>query len=634
MTKSKCRKKFPAPRIPNNFVQKLKALVLQDLQQCVPVVHHPVLEQTPEPSKWAQLTLSTAIEESTCILASSRLLGELDRKYLSPGDSGSRRTAAIDSFKESERSCSRFNTIGWRKLESEKSFLKFARYFVKSTIGEMLPSCDILSKRARHGPGASIGSRANKSHPYFKYVQWPYSVTIDTFDHARLLIENDDRWLGALEDSYRRRFSIPMTTILNWTTFWESVFVIVPGNRVTTVSKDSSKDRTIAIEPTMNQYLQLGVDGFIRKRLKRWDIDLDDQMHNCILSHRGSLSNRLATLDLSAASDTVSLRICKLLLPACWYEHLCDLRSPRGDLPGGETLRYSKISSMGNGYTFALESLIFGAITYASARLQGISWNADEFAIYGDDIICPNDLAPRLIANLELCGFATNASKSFFGEEYFRESCGTDWYYGLPVRAVYLKEPVTDVIGLYRLHNSLLKWSTTVWGTNVLTASCDYLRRIIPHTLRNLGPCDNDDLSSYIMDPDWVMTYYTRPGKNFCKVRPFSRVVKRTRTVKLKEWFFGRLLASHCQTEPFCASRVTLPVSVRGEQMLELAPSAFRKDSGGTLYEASLRDQTSLRLVKGYRLIPGVFGQSVRDHAECVNRGLARHILTKGSKES
>jgi hypothetical protein len=68
------------------------------------------------------------------------------------------------------------------------------------------------------------------------------------------------------------------------------------------------------------------------------------------------------------ASDTLAFEVVSWLLPNDWWWALEQCRSPVGVLPSGETIRYQKFSSMGNGYTFELESLIFWAISQQVCR--------------------------------------------------------------------------------------------------------------------------------------------------------------------------------------------------------------------------------------------------------------------------
>jgi len=223
----------------------------------------------------------------------------------------------------------------------------------------------------------------------------------------------------------------------------------VEANRLCLVPKNAKTHRTIAAEPQGNLPFQLGIDTYLKARLGRWGIDLHSQLRNQELAHLGSITGEYATIDLSMASDTLSRALVELLLPKKWVEILTRLRSPcyKGPFGVGE---YQKFSSMGNGYTFSLETAIFAA----AIRSCGIT----DYAVYGDDIIVPTAKAGEVIKLLRHIGFRTNSDKTFT-EGPFRESCGADYYRGTAVRPFYirkhsslLKTDVAHIVnGLYRV---------------------------------------------------------------------------------------------------------------------------------------------------------------------------------------
>jgi hypothetical protein len=84
---------------------------------------------------------------------------------------------------------------------------------------------------------------------------------------------------------------------------------MVSGNNVDWVPKNYKTDRTIAIEPDWNMFLQKGLGGLLRRRLRRVGQDLNDQSTNRFCAAVGSIDGSLATLDMSMASDTVAYRL-------------------------------------------------------------------------------------------------------------------------------------------------------------------------------------------------------------------------------------------------------------------------------------------------------------------------------------
>ncbi len=203
--------------------------------------------------------------------------------------------------------------------------------------------------------------------------------------------------------------------------------------------------------------LQRSVGNWIRKRLRKFGVNLNDQTENQRLAKVGSISGTCATIDLASASDTISDRVVWDLLPHQWYVVLDSLRSKRGTLPSGELIRWEKFSSMGNGFTFELESLLFWAISRAVVMA-----NNDDISllsIYGDDIIVPTGSAANLITVLTDFGFSTNVDKSFVSGP-FRESCGRHYHNGIDVTPFYIRKPINSVPRVIWLLNSLRKWAT------------------------------------------------------------------------------------------------------------------------------------------------------------------------------
>lgn len=221
----------------------------------------------------------------------------------------------------------------------------------------------------------------------------------------------------------------------------------VRGNRFTTVPKDCTKDRGIAVEPSINLFYQLGVGRAIRTALKRHgNIDLThgQDIHRRV-AREASTHGCFATLDLSNASDTVSSSLVKLLLPDSWWSLLESLRSPF-TLFREKWVRLEKFSSMGNGFTFELETAIYLAIILAVRNLRSIYEPLEaliepgrDVYVYGDDIIVPTDYAQDVISALTYFGFSINKDKSFV-DGRFRESCGGDYFEGVDVRPFFLKE--------------------------------------------------------------------------------------------------------------------------------------------------------------------------------------------------
>jgi len=249
---------------------------------------------------------------------------------------------------------------------------------------------------------------------------------------------------------------------------------LTDGNRVAFVPKSSKTDRSIAVEPRWNIFFQKGVGKFLRKRLARFGIDLDDQTRNQRLAEEGSRTGRYATIDLKSASDSVSREVIWDLLPYDWAALLDDLRSRSGRLESRRFV-YEKWSSMGNGYTFELESVLFYAICSAYT---------DDLSVYGDDLIVPSEHYHEIVEALFMFGFTTNSEKSF-SRGPFRESCGADFFNGVQCTPIYWKEEL-NVEGTLRLVNQISRLAARLgygWNRNrgFRRAHADLVRRLPKH---------------------------------------------------------------------------------------------------------------------------------------------------------
>jgi hypothetical protein len=239
-------------------------------------------------------------------------------------------------------------------------------------------------------------------------------------------------------------------------------FTIVRGNRFTTVDKDARKKRGICIEPSLNVFYQLAVGDLISNRMLRrlgWDKRSCQDFHKS-LARIGSLTEAISTIDLSNASDTICSVLVKLLLPHDWYCLVDSLRSPF-TLIDNKWVRLEKFSSMGNGFTFELETLIFRTLCDTVCELEPPTEDAYTpgltVSVFGDDIVVPASVSRSTIASLKFFGFTPNDSKTFVSGR-FRESCGGDYFAGHDVRPSHLKEVCDAPEKLMALANSIRRF--------------------------------------------------------------------------------------------------------------------------------------------------------------------------------
>lgn len=249
--------------------------------------------------------------------------------------------------------------------------------------------------------------------------------------------------------------------------------VIHRASKLTTVPKNAKTDRVICIEPDLNIYVQLGIGACIREKLRVCGLDLNTQENNQRAASVAHLKG-LCTMDLSSASDLISYMAVRLLVPDDWQELLAFARVDYTTMPDGTTVALEKWSSMGNGYTFELETLLFYCVLLAVRDVDGGHETTDEFLAYGDDLIFPSRYYDSVKRTLDFLGFKVNTKKTF-GKGLFFESCGSDWFNGRNVRPIFLRSESHDYQTVcYTYANGLRRWANRRNGG----WSCD--SRILP----------------------------------------------------------------------------------------------------------------------------------------------------------
>jgi hypothetical protein len=322
---------------------------------------------------------------------------------------------------------------------SFEHFVSFCRSLICDIIGETAPVEALIGS---FSGGASTSRPRTKSHPAFKYLGKAH-VTPEALEIWRDLVEPEiPGWIGD-------------GTVL--------IPEVVPGNVMFTVPKKTDIDRCACKEPDLNMFIQKGIGNHFRDCLRRVNINLNDQSINQSLARSGSLTGKLATFDLSSASDSVTTGLVSLLLPECWQTLLDSVRSPV-TIIDGEEHQNQMYSSMGNGFTFELESLLFYALTRTICFFTGTS---GVVSVYGDDIICPTGISNVLPFVFWHFGFTVNSEKSFVAGP-FRESCGGHYWNGLDITPFYVKRPITHLIDVIDVANKVRKWADCKDGSSIL----------------------------------------------------------------------------------------------------------------------------------------------------------------------
>nr|QDH86500.1 MAG: RNA-dependent RNA polymerase [Leviviridae sp.] len=342
------------------------------------------------------------------------------------------------------------------ELSDEQNFLftRLSRMLFASMFTSVDSDIYNLNMVPKHGPGATADKLVGNQK--FNQHSWPIRLE-RSFPFLEMVLPNYSFW-EELEDVdfHEPEAEIPV--------------------KVIAVPKTMKTPRIIAVEPTAMQYAQQAVlrlfqDGVKDNDLLNTFIGFDDQEPNQLLAKEGSLNGELATLDLSEASDRVSILHAQLLLQD--HPHLMravsDCRSRHADVPGHGIVPLTKFASMGSALTFPIE-----AMTFLVVVLLGIEKSLGHplsrrdlydlkgrVRIFGDDIIVPKDHVHSVIDSLESFGFKVNGRKSFWNGQ-FRESCGREFYAGQNVSIVRVRRilpssrrNVQEIISTVSLRNQL-----------------------------------------------------------------------------------------------------------------------------------------------------------------------------------
>jgi len=441
----------------------LRELASDHLSEC-PVYGHSVLALLRE-NKWSELVDfqidydRVSVNEALNLRQALGFFQKLENLPLGRD----LETEAWTKFLESERMCKQTNdlfrlwtrgSISFRPRDVVRMFL--ARQKIARILGSPPSWADL---QLRHGPGATVRTKKSEASWQRKFAAG-ISCSPELFysGHLPSVLREIPHWTAA--------FSSPYICDEGW--LCESVPVEVSSGRLQFVPKSAKSLRAIVVEPGLNVFVQQGLLQWIERRLYRAGINLRDQSINKDRARVGSIDGSVATIDLSSASDTVSMELVRFLLPPEWFDILSSTRTG-AVMYGGTLMTLEKFSSMGNSYTFPLESLIFWALCTTIDTST---------TVYGDDIVCKSEHCAGIVELLSLCGFSVNLEKSFW-DGPFRESCGGDYLKGIDIRPYYQKHLVSGQT-LFLLHNFYMRNKETDRAQKVLEK--------IPEPLRLFGP--------------------------------------------------------------------------------------------------------------------------------------------------
>lgn len=355
----------------------------------------------------------------------------------------SKKQAALAKFRQYEELCGKTNAR-FKNLSLDPQFngpnvwlLNAVTRKIDSILGDFCP--DEVVESSNWGPGVTTQLKGCEVSAFNKF-QCETGIT-------RRLYNFIEPWFSLAYPLWSTRFTRPESS----GRVVREAFAFEKGNEVVTVPKNSKTDRVIAIEPGLNLWFQKGIGTMIRRRLLRVGVNLNSQTLNQRLAQESSRTGHLATVDFSSASDSISYELVREIIPPRWFSLLDVVRSPVGTLDKTE-IKWNKFSSMGNGFTFELESLIFFAAAHAVCEY--LNESVKEVSVFGDDVIIPSTCFELFRSFCDFLGFRVNTEKSF-SSGVFRESCGSHYYAGVDCKPIFLKEILTNAQSLYKLANNV-----------------------------------------------------------------------------------------------------------------------------------------------------------------------------------
>lgn len=418
------------------------------------------LNQKIDRRDWAGLlsyadSLSSQLYDDATTHFVANQFASLIRKYpWTPSDvSTDPEGAALRKWVKSEHMCKRVNqrfSLFQFYRSPYEGALERVRGFIRYVLGDS-PNMERIYQGCDFTAGASVGVHGNATNLGRK-LSSDWSVSPSAYGYYfDALCANDGFQRLLCEEREVHGAHIACYDPIVMFNNYRGKAKVVPHNKIGFVPKTAKTLRSIAVEPVGNGFLQKGVDVEMRKLLKNVGIDLSDQSRNQFFAKFGSEDwvkpNCFCTIDLSSASDSIATEMCRSVLPPDWFDFLNEIRSQRYHL-NGSTHSYEKFCSMGNGFCFPLESLIFAAICSAA----GCGIPRRDFLVYGDDIVVRKDHFTNVISLLKIFGFTPNHEKTF-SEGPFRESCGADWYEGEDVRPYTLDHKLDSCQNLYKFLN-------------------------------------------------------------------------------------------------------------------------------------------------------------------------------------
>lgn len=297
----------------------------------------------------------------------------------------------------------------------------------------------------RFGRRASVGNPASKSYLDLK-LAGPISGSPEHIEWMKhIYLPTDD----LLQSVFTEGSSEPL---------WKVCKVLSKTN----VAKSYKALRGIMPNTLIGSFYTYGVGKMIEQRLKDRGLNIRKlQMQHRNWAQRYSKTRTHVTADLSAASDSFTSDLVNMLLPRKWFNKIRYGRISQYQDRDGSQKYMASFMTMGIGFTFPLQTLLFYSLLKA---IQDLTETRGRISVYGDDLIYPSSMHAVVESVFPKLRLVLNLDKTYVHDS-FRESCGGDYFRGVDVRPfqpqgqhqVLRRAPYLSL--LYKIYNGLgLRW--------------------------------------------------------------------------------------------------------------------------------------------------------------------------------
>jgi len=411
-------------------------------------------------------------------------------------------------YAKAEAACQRTNlefSLYERQKISFPSEVGEVLYLAQQKIASILGRSRIWDNDGGFGPGATKSCKGYKAHLLYKLSSNPSCSTRLRPYLARYL----SKCPTYVESIIAQPVEGPCSPYMQ--SFSDACKLIF-------VPKDIKSLRPISIEDTGSLFYQKLLGTWIRSCLRAEGMDLDTrQPVNGRLAREGSISGRFATIDFESASDTISKKLVEYLLPTYAYRQLNAARSTHVEYEG-KSFCLSKFSSMGNGFTFELETLIFYSLLSACYAHKGVSYHTKDDAlcnisVFGDDVICESSVVDLFTKVSRFCGFTINTEKSF-SSGCFRESCGYDYFNGIAIKPFRVRKLITnDFVAINTANRLRVGTLAGKFSDNRFRPAWLVLIRQLHASSYTYGPFDSSSTSIWVSAADQAYTKILKSSK-------------------------------------------------------------------------------------------------------------------------